>query len=355
MGLPNIEIIFKSLATSAIQRGERGIVALILKDTVPATNPIVMTSVKDIPETLNAENKEQIELAFTGGVKTPKKVIAYVIATEATDYTAAQDYLETIKWDYLAVPEILEAETTTTATWIKGLRDNQDLKVKAVLPHTVADHEGIINCDTDDNKVGEETYTAAQYCARVAGILAGNPLTMSATYQVLSEVDDVPHLTKDQFDTAIDAGKLVLMHDGEKVKIARAVNSLVTLADGKSEEFKKIKIVDIMDMIHDDIKKTTADNYIGKVPNDYDHKCILITAINAYLETLENENLLDRGKNKVELDLEAQTLYLKSKGIDVELMKEQEIKEANTGSNVFLKGNVKPLDAMEDISLNLFL
>lgn len=355
MGLPNIQIIFKTLGISAIKRGERGIVALVLKDTVPSTNPIVMNSVNDIPDTLSADNKEQIQLAFMGYVNPPKKVIAYVLPTEATDYTEAQNYLETIKFDYVVVPDIAAADTTNFATWVKSCRDTKDLKFKAVLPHTAADHEGIINFDTDDIKTASKTYDAAHYCSRIAGIHAGTPLYMSATFAPLPEVLDVPHHTKDEFDTMIDAGKLVLMNDGEKVKIARAVNSLVTTTADKGEDFKKIKIVDIMDQIHDDIKTTANDNYIGKYANNYDNKCILITAINAYLEELENENLLEKGQNSVSIDVEANKLYLESQGIDTSAMKDQEIKEANTGSNVFLTGKVSILDAMEDITLKLYM
>jgi hypothetical protein len=88
MGLPSMNIIFKTTGTTAITRGERGIVALILKDTVPATNPIVMTSVDEIPNTLTADNQEQIALAFMGYINPPKQVIAYVAAADATDYTS---------------------------------------------------------------------------------------------------------------------------------------------------------------------------------------------------------------------------------------------------------------------------
>lgn len=355
MGLPSIEIVFKSLAASAIKRGERGIVAMIIKDTVPTTNPIVMTSIDDIPETLSTENKAEIERAFIGYINPPMKVIAYVIAADATNYTEAQNYLETIKWDYICVPSIVTGEVTAFASWVKSCRDTKGLKVKAVLPHCIADHEGIINFDTDDIKVGTDTFTAAQYCSRIAGIIAGTPLYMSATYATLTEVSDVPHHTKTEFDTIIDAGKLVLMNDGEKVKIARAVNSLVTTTAEKGEDFKKIKIIDIMDLIYSDIKQTHADNYVGKVPNDYDHKCLEITAINAYLEGLEAVNFLDKGKNKVEIDIEEQKLYLKGKGIDTDTMKDQEIKEANTGAEVMLSGKVRPLDAMEDLKLKFYM
>lgn len=361
MGLPSIEIIFKMLGITAIRRSSRGVVALILEDAAHATieNPIVMRGVNDIPDTLDAVNQEQIELAFRGGINPAMRVMAYVIAPatelDPADYTEAQNYLETAMWDYLAVPHIAADKVDAMATWIKGLRDNKARKVKAVLPNCKADHEGIINFTTDNIVVGEKLYNTAQYCARIAGILAGNPLTIASTFQVLPEVEDVPHLTSDEFDTAIDAGELVLMHDGEKVKIARGVNSLTSFTADKGEEFSKIKLVDIMDLIHRDITRTAEDYYIGKMPNDYDHKVLLTTAINAYLKTLENEGLLDRGKNWVDVDAEAHRLYLEGRGLDTEGLNEQQLRQANTGAHVFLTGSAKPLDAMEDIKIQIFI
>lgn len=355
MGLPQIDILFKSLATSAIARGNRGVVALIIKDVVPTINPIVLTDSATVVATLTTENQEQIAFAWMGGVNVPIKVIVYVEAVAAVDYSLSQKYLETIKWDYLAVPCILATEVTAMATWIKSMRDTMDLKVKAVLPNVLADHEGIINFATDGIIVGADTYTAIDYCSRIAGILAGNPLTMSATYQVLPEITDVPHFTNAAFDALINAGKLVLINDGEKVKIARAVNSLVTITPGKSTDYQKIKIIDIMDLEFNDIKSTYSDNYVGKVPNKYDNKCILITAINSYFLSLEAQNLLDKGFNSVGIDIAAQTLYLEGIGTDTSTMTVQDIKNANTGSIVMLAGTTRPLDAMEDLELNLTL
>ena len=58
-------------------------------------------------------------------------------------------------------------------------------------------------------------------------------------------------------------------------------------------------------------------------------------------------------KNVVEIDVEQQRNYLKSIGVDVENMKELDIKKANTRDKVFLKSQIKILDAIEDISLNV--
>lgn len=359
MGAPSINIVFKELATSTIERGDRGIVVLLLKDTVPSTNPIVMSTVSDIPDTLTDANKNQITLAFMGYVNPPKQVIAYIIAEDTTDYTEAQHYLETIKWDYFAFPEIAEVEVTLFATWIKGLRDNIDKKVKAILPNCPSDHEGVINYVNSSNKEGDKTYTAKEYCSRAAGLIAGTPLTISATYAPLSELDDCDHLTKTEMDTAVDAGKFILMNDGEKVKVVRAVNSLVTTTENKGNKFKKIKIIDIMDLMHGDIKKTISDKYIGKVTNDYDHKVLLMSAVSGYFEQLELSGLLAKGSSSVYIDLEAQKAYLKSTsykmsdGRTVDEMTTQEIKEANTGDKVFIGAATTILDSMEDVDLNI--
>ena len=359
MGLPNINISFKETGITAIKRGQRGTVVLILEDTVPEVNPIEITTSADIPETLSAGSKEQINLTLMGYQRPPRKVIAYIIPKgtelDPADYTEAQTYLETIKWDYVAVPGIADVDTTAFATWVKGLRDTKGQRVKAVLPNTPADHEGVINFATEKIITKNKEFTTAEYCSRIAGLLAGTPLNIAATFAPLPEVIDCDHLTKDEMDTAIDAGELILYNDGEKVKIARAVNSLKTTTADKGESFKKIKLIDAMDMIYDDIKRTAEDNYLGKYANSYDNKCLLITAIQGYFDQLELDGILDNGTNTVGIDLAAQTAYLKSIGVDVDNMNEQEIKQANTKDKVFLTANIKILDAIEDITLNVIL
>lgn len=355
MGLPNIIINFKTVGTTAIKRGNRGILAIILKDS-NISGVKVLNGVTDIPVNLTAENKEYVKRAFMGGISVPKEIIMYGLGEASTEYTEALNYFATCKFDYLVCPPDVTAELATTVfTWVKTQRDSFDKKIKAVLPNMVADHEGVINFNTTNIKSGSNTYTSAQYCSRIAGILAGTPLTMASTFTVLNEVEDVPRLSKTETDDAINSGKLILYHDGEKVKIARGVNSLITTTLDKGDAFKKIKIVDIIDMIHDDIKTTANDNYIGKVANNYDNKCLLIAAIQGYYSQLETDGLLDRGLSTIEIDIVAQTNYLISKGVAVSEMSEYEIKSANTDDKVFLTSSVKPLDAIEEITLNVII
>jgi len=347
MGLPNIIIEFTQKASTAIKRGERGVVAVMVIEDVDAVSVTKIEDVLQVPDTLTAENKAYVERVFMGG----KGPVKYVQLIQTDSVENGLPKLETIKFDYLAAPPaITSEEATSVATYIKVLRDSKRKKVKVVLPNTAADHEGIINFVTSDIVVGDKTYTAAEYCSRIAGVLAGTPLNVSSTYFILSEVDDVPKYTKSEMDEKIDAGEMCLYHDGEKVKIAREVNSLQDENGLKGDAYKSIKLVDTMDLIYNDIHSTCEDVYIGKYPNNYDNKCLLIVAIKTYLEALRDDEILDNDI-VVGIDIEAQKDWLREEGVDVSEMNEQQIKEANTKSEVFIAGSYHILYAIEDIAV----
>lgn len=385
MGAPSMDIQFIERAITAVTRGERGIVLLWVKDSLPAAavNPATIILSSDIPSGLSDTTVEQIKLAMIGYTNAPKKVLVYGMGisedaeTVAVDagYKKAMEVSETVKFDYLAIPTVeTDGKTQEVASWVKSMRDNKRKKIKAVLPKIEADHEGIINFTTDRNvktetvteKNGTKTtvdivYTAEQYCARIAGLIAGTPLTFACTYAPLTELSDCTRLT--DIDTPVDNGEFIVFYDGEKVKVVRGVNSFVTTADGKGDSFKKIKIVEAMDMINDDIIKTAQDSYLGKYANSYSNKCLLISAISGYFAQLKRDGIIS--SYSVSLDAEAIRTYLKSKGLkatledgtikEVDECSDEEIITADTGSFVFLTGNVKILDAIEDIKMPIYI
>lgn len=351
MGVPSINISFREVGESASPRGSRGIVALVLKDAT-AHGEFEVIRKEDIPEGLSDFNKEQIELAMIGYVTPPRKIIGYVIGQEE-EYDTAQDFLESAPFNYVAIPEIEGVDADSFAEWIKILRNEKARKAKVVLPNSAADHEGVINFTTEDIETAKKVYTTAEYTGRIAGLLAGTPLEIASTFAPLPEVRDVKTLGRTELDKAVEAGEFALFNDGEKVKVARGVNSLVTLTDNKKDSFKKIKIVEAMDLIHEDVKRTAEDNYMGKYGNSYDNKCVLLMAIQGYFESLETAGILKTGVSLVEIDVGKQEEYLRSIKIDTEDMSEQDIKEADTGSRVFLKARIRILDAIEDIELDI--
>ena len=362
MGLPEISVYFKEKGIAAIESAKRGIILLLMNDaSVQAVTKYTVFDNDDIPETLSEDNKKQIELALIGYQTTPYKIVvlAFPKTGRTADINAKLKAAEALKFTYLVYPEATTEESTTIATWIKAQRTQKDNKVKAVLYKTAADNEGIINVTNEYFEVKTKKYTGQQYLSRIAGLICGTPATIACTFAPLPEVTGVEFVDRETLDRRIDNGEFVVFDDGEKIKVARGVNSYVTTVQDKGKSFKKIKLVELMDMVHDDIKKTAEDNYLGKYANSYDNRCLLITAINGYFLELEAASLAEKGKNNCSIDVEATKIYLMKNGRktkeELKQMKEIDIKYENIGDNVFLTAEMSLLDAIETIKLPIHI
>ena len=355
--MPGIDIVFKQAASTALARSQKGTVALILRDAALADKSYALTAPSQIPATMGTENQAAVRRAFLGYVKPPKKILVYVM-NEADAITAgceALNWLATQQFDYLAGAAVLsEAEASVIKAWIVIRRSDSHAIFKAVLPELAADCEAIINFAASNIDIGgTEKLTAAAYCGRIAGLLAGTPMSISATYAPLPEVRAVERLTEAALNAAVGIGQLVLFWDGEKVKTGRAVNSLTTVT-GKSDEWKKIKIVELLDMVRHDLRAAIEDGYIGKYANTYENKLLLVTAITDYLRSLSRDGLILEDFT-CGIDVDAQQAWLESQGTSTVDMNEQEIKEAGTGTRVFLAVVIHPVDAIEDVSVGITL
>ena len=343
MGLPIIDISFKQLAKSAVIRSQRGIVALILKDTDKAS--LTVFDEGDIPSNLTEPNQALIKDVLKGS---PNKIELFVLGTEG-EISEALTYFEGVEFNLMCMPSAESGDITAIKTFIKKMNDVVKYKCDAILANDKADSEAIINYTAKNIVVNGESVTTANHTARMAGLIEGTPLHQSVTFATLSDVDAIENLTKEQADTRIDNGELILVREMGKVRVARGVNSLTSLTDVKGNAFQKIKLRKTLNLIHNDLRRVIVEKYIGKVPNNYDNKCILITEIKNYLDELATEQLIEK-VNTVGIDLIAQKKWLKDNtNLDVNAMTEQEIKEANTQSNVFLAISLKVVDAMEDI------
>lgn len=391
-GMPKVLITFKTKSTTAIARSARGIVAMILKnETTDVMKSYKISDITDIPDKgLTDKNVDLIKKCLLG---TPLRILVYTIPDDSVEEaTINQSYvlkqISNIKWNYICAPTASGSEQEDLASWIKTQRNNKYKTFKAVVANTEADDKGVINFCTGNIKVanpdyvedtteqpaaiigeaivGDSTiasddtvqpytiYTATEYTARIAGILAGLSLDRSATYYQLTEVESVE--TYEDIDSLIDKGQLLLVDEGEGdgVKIARACNSLTTFTTDVGQDFRFIKIVEAIDMITDDIRDTFKSDYVGKVINDYNHKMLFISAIMVYFSGLKG-NVLDNSptaQNTVDIDEEQQKNYAILKGEDVAEMTVQQIREYNTGTNVYLTGRITPVNAMEDLTID---
>lgn len=355
MGQPSFVIEFTRKAVTAISRSQQGIACLVLDDETMTAETLTYSSFGDVKSTdLSAANYKLVQMTFLGK---PAKVIVIKKKSDIADTVAI---LKRTKFNYLAMPSAAAADVTA----IKTLLDEQRAQLKgfgkAVFyePATGSDDQRIIELSGCDNLVlnftgTAESYTGADYTCRLAGILAGLPDTVAATYTNLSEI--VSCDVADDPDSEADSGRVCVLYEFGEYKLGRAVNSLQTLTDGISADFKKIRIVATMDLIAEDIVTTFRNSYVGKYVNSYQNKLRFCGAVNSYLRALQ-PNLLDENmRNEVWVSYAKNKAYLEAQGIDTSDMSEQEIIQYNTGSYVGLDGAAAPTDVMEDLELDVNL
>lgn len=249
---------------------------------------------------------------FSGG----NSGIANITATDYVNYLSA---LEGQEFNILALDGVSDsAIQTSVVAWIARVREEGKL-VMAVLGGSLADdtasdavtkavqrsssfnYEGVINVGVGAVLDGVQ-YSSAQISAYIAGLIAGQRLNESVTYAVTPFEDVVRRWTRSEMETAVKNGVLLLINDGQKVKVLQGINSLVSLRIGQNNAWKKIRAVRVMDAINTDLLKAAEDNYIGKVNNTEEGRLALIGAFKQYMETLALEGVIEASGWDVYLD-----------------------------------------------------
>ncbi|WP_027399081.1 phage tail sheath C-terminal domain-containing protein [Anaerovorax odorimutans] len=352
IGLPNISVVFTGLGVSAIQRGERGVACIVIKDDTDTsftfaeyTGSDNLTSQETAKYT--AKNVSYIKDCLLGGVS---KVIVARMGTTGV----LTDLLSLIKnknFDWIGIAEGTEVDHSELASFIKS---NSNKKYKGVVYKNNADDAHIVNFTNDKVTYTDDRgeVTGEKYIPRLVGALAGLPLTRSAISYTFTDLLNVAEPA--DLEASVNNGEFVLSNDENGVKVVRGINSLTTTGEGITDDFKYILIIETQDLIYKDIVSTWANNYKGKYKNSSDNQYLLIGAINSYFKELEKEGLLDDDyDNNAYIDVEAQRLAnIVIYGEDeVSSWDSDKVISMTVGTQVFLGSNIKILNAMEDFSI----
>ncbi|MBR8661125.1 phage tail sheath subtilisin-like domain-containing protein [Brevibacillus sp. NL20B1] len=295
---PGLYINFQEAAAAAIRGGARGTVAIpLLKYGANATAKQFyrVSKEKEAQDLFGADNIASIRLALMGGAR---DILVYTMPTDPQpeDYADMRDAFDSRQFNVFVFDQEADAtEQDLTKAWVErnhtegkhfmfvagGTAEEDADPALGNARSTRLKHDYIVNLIVGGTLSGK-TYTSAEYAPYLAGLIAGTAINRSITYAQVALEDVNKRLTTTQVREALEAGSLVLIHDGEKVKV---VTGLVTSG-------KKIRVIRARQAIATDITMTAADAYIGKIDNNPDGQAALISAIKAYLERLEANNVL---------------------------------------------------------------
>lgn len=356
MGLPTITVEFKALATTAVTRSARGVLAVIVQDATEGVTwtSKTFTSADELTEKeFTKENIAILTRAFLAG---PYQVLVVRVGAEGT-MDQAGTILDKLAYHWVcAVPSGFQSGLVAYVK--KANTTSRIRKVKALVAGvTNADDPHIANlANATVTPAGGDgtTVTATDYLPRVGGILAACPLTESVTYYGLDDLDAVAEVS--DLDTTIDGGNLCLFLDDNTIRIARGVNTLKTVTGDLTEDMKKIAVVEAMDLIQEDIIRTFKTGYLGKVKNSADNQALFVSDVLLYLQTLEAENVLDKDQPAtVEVDVNAMRAAWEKAGTSVADLTDAQVKRKTYRSYVYVTGTCHVLDAMEDLSMAITL
>ncbi|MGM0846891.1 MAG: phage tail sheath subtilisin-like domain-containing protein [Bacillota bacterium] len=302
---PGLYITFINSAERRVSGGVRGTVAIPLKtyNTGTASEKSFYT-VKTETEAValfGETNIQSIKLALLGGcrdilVYTLPNVDGATVTMEAAIQEALGE-LETRTFNALAFDgEVSETIQDSTKLWIAEKRE-EGKHVFYVAGGTVAEDQDITLGNARTERLSDDyvvnvvsggiatdgtAYSSAEIAPYVASLIAKTPLNQSITYLELPFIDVTKRFKKAEIVSALEVGSLVFFHDGEIVRVEAGVTSST----------KKIRAVSSRQAVSTDIRKTVNSQYIGKLNNTPDSRKALMASIKAYLERLEDDNVL---------------------------------------------------------------
>lgn len=277
--MPSIEVIFKQLAGSLIDRSERSIAILIIKDS---TSQEVYQKYKDATEAdadkdlYTAQNLRYIKDVLIWGVM---ECHVLRMKTETVHLADTLKIVEKkVKTGWITIADGTNEEFEALASWIKA-KENQNKTYKAVVyKATVTDCRHLVNFYNEtvtfsDEQRGEQD--GAAFCPSLIGILAKCNIKKGCTYFKCSNLGSVEEVEDN--DKALSEGKFILFNDDEVVRIGAGINSMTT-TDGlyHTEDMKYIETVEAMDIINDDISRVFKEEYLGNYRNNYDNQVLFI-------------------------------------------------------------------------------
>ena len=217
---------------------------------------------------------------------------------------------------------------------IKHLREDNDIKVRGVVPYTgdKVNYEGI---STVANGVvlGDGTELDATVAAGFfAGASSSADAAKSLTYvEYPDAISAYPKFSNDRTIEALENGEIVFTTKrNETVVIEQDINSLTKVTAEKPVFFSKNRVVRTMDTIVTNTKRTFEDMFIGKITNSSTGRDLFKANRVSYLQGLADANVISDFKED-DISVEA----------------------GNERDSILVNLAVKPLDSMEKLYMTM--
>lgn len=274
-------------------------------------------------------------VTFTGSPEVTDGTIALEGGTNTTgtgaDYADFFDAIQVYDFNTMAITAEDNSTKALAAGFIRRLREDEGKKVQVILGnYEGADYEGVINL-ANGVVLDGQTLTPEQATAWYAGAAASAGVSASLTYTAYQGATDAsPRLTNADTIENLRKGNVVFTEKRGQAVVEQDINTLVSFDATKNQDFRKNRVLRVLDDIANNTKITFEDNYIGKVNNDVDGRELFKADRIAYLDGLVGQGAI----TNFEAD-------------DIEVL------AGNAKDSVVVNAAVQPVDAMEKLYMTV--
>jgi len=350
---PTITVTFKQLATTLIQRSERGTAIMILTDATGTEEDVLKITTKVYKTVADIDES----LYTAGNLALIKRCLAYapyelvVISgnsSKFSDFANAVTYARKTGW-VAFVGNAASTAQDDLASWIKSM-ENASSTYKGVGTSSGKDCKQYVYFNQAGVDTSGAAVSAVDYLASLLGILASCNIRRGCTNYHCTDLVSVTEVSS--IDTAVSAGQLVITNDTNGVRIVAGINSLVTLnGNTATEDMQYIETVEAMNLIADDIRNEFKNTYQGSFKNKYMNQMLFIGAVNEYFDSLASEDILDSEfDNVAEIDVDKQrSAWVGSGKTAAADWDDDTVRKMSYKRSVFVACDIKILNCMENL------
>ena len=294
-----------ALTVTAKYIGKRGndITIIVSADADVSGNYIVETVVdgrvldtQNIADLGSLVSNAWVDFSGTGTTITTTTGTALTTGADPTvasaDYAAFLTALEPYTFDIVCYDGSDSTVRTAVASFVQRVSNAIGKKCQAVMSGAVAaNSEWVINVANGVKLSDGTVLTAAQSTWWVAGSEAGAQYNQSLTYgQYPGAVEANPKMTNAQLETAVSGGNIAFIDDFGTVKVCTDINTLTTYTPTKGKEFRKNRLMRVVNQICNDFYEHFSTYFIGKVDNNDSGRNLMKAWCVGYLKEMEANN-----------------------------------------------------------------
>jgi hypothetical protein len=221
--------------------------------------------------------------ALTGGVDP---------TVSASDYAAFFAAVEPYQFDIIAYDGADSTVIAALAAFVTRMNESIGHKCQAVVANATALNSKFMISVKNGVKLSDGTALAAQDAVYwVAGAEAGATYYQSLTYaQYPGAVSANPKLTDAQAEEAVTGGQICFIDSFGVTKVCTDINSKTTVTTDEGAEFKKNRVMRVLNQFCNDVYEHFSNYFIGKVDNNDAGRNLLRGWIIGYLNEMQANN-----------------------------------------------------------------